>query len=74
MSISPVTASAAASTAQANATVALAQAKSANQESLVGASADNGSDSANPIAQVPSVKPTVNTNGQTIGTTVNVTA
>ena len=74
MPINPVAASAAASNAQASATVALAQAKAANQQSLVGGASDANNDTSNPILQVPSTKPAVNTNGQTIGTTVNVTA
>ena len=72
MAISPVASSAAASTAQANASVALAQAKAANQQSLLELpAADDGS---NPVLQAPQPKPSVNSLGQAIGTTVNVTA
>ena len=72
MAINPVAASAAASNAQADAAVAVAQAKAANQQTLVNGQSENQDD--NPALQVPTVKPSVNTNGQTIGTTVNVTA
>lgn len=73
MAISPATSSAAASTAQSNALVALAQAKAANQQALVQGSNDNNKDD-NPVLQAPAVKPVVNTSGQAIGTTVNITA
>ncbi|MBC7415415.1 MAG: hypothetical protein H7327_10830 [Herminiimonas sp.] len=72
MAISPVAASAAASKAQSSAAVAVVQAKAANQQSLLSAQPDEQKD--NPALQAPAAKPTVNTNGQTIGTTVNVTA
>lgn len=73
MAINPVAASAAASNAQASAAVAVAQAKAANQSVLVsGAAPDVQTD--NPALQAPAAKPAVNTNGQTIGTTINVTA
>lgn len=73
MAISPVAASAAASNAQSSAAVAVAQAKAVNQQSLV-SRAQTDEQNENPVLQVPAVKPTVNTNGQTIGTTVNVSA
>lgn len=73
MAINPVAASAAASNAQANAAVAVAQAKAANQQSLISGS-QSAEQSDNPIPQVPATKPTVNTSGQTIGTTINVAA
>lgn len=71
MAISPVAASAAASGAQANAAVAVAQAKAANQQSLVDTSS---AESSNPVTQAPAVKPSLNSNGETIGTTISVSA
>lgn len=73
MAINSVAASAAASNARSNSAVAVAQAKAANQSVLVsGAAPDEQND--DPALQAPAARPTVNTNGQTIGTTVNVTA
>jgi hypothetical protein len=72
MAISPVASSAAASTAQSDAVIAQAKAQAANQQSLI--DSNNDKETNNPILQVPAVKPTVNTNGQTIGTTINVSA
>ena len=71
MAISPVAANAAASGAQANSVVAVAQAKAANQQSLVDA---NNKESSNPVTQTPEVKPSLNSNGESIGTTISVSA
>ena len=71
MAISPVAANAAAPGAQANSVVAVAQAKAANQQSLVDA---NNKESSNPVTQAPAVKPSLNSNGESIGTTISVSA
>jgi hypothetical protein len=73
MAISSVAANAAASNAQSNAIVAQAQAKAVNQTSLI-AEQNKDQQTSNPVQQAPAVRPSVNTQGQPIGTTVNVTA
>ncbi len=72
MAISPVASSGATSNAQSLAIVAQAEAKAANQQALV--NAQNQSQDENPVSQVPAAKPSVNSSGQAIGTTINVTA
>lgn len=72
MAISSVAASAAASNAQTDASIALAQAKSVDQQSQ--AARVSSDQTSNPVTQAPSVKPSLNSNGETIGTTISVSA
>ena len=71
MAISPVAANAAASGTQASAAIAVTQAKATNQQSLIDAS---NKESSNPVTQAPPVKPSLNSNGESIGTTISVSA
>ncbi len=74
MAISPVASSGATSNAQSLAIIAQAKAKAkaTNQQALV--DAQNQSQDKDPISQAPTSKASINSNGQAIGTTINVTA